>query len=170
MAAQRNGVAIEAKPPHRSRRAYRRSGFYAMKRTNLLRRTIDHRTATGRMLATLKADLVRDLGGDVSVQQATIIDLAVKQRLLLDSIDAWLLTQASLVDVEKRALIPVVRDRQYVADALARYLSMLGLDRKAAPVEDLDAYLIRRAAERESATTTTATELVESMPEPPASG
>jgi hypothetical protein len=36
-------------------------------------------------------DLVADLGSDISTQQSALIDLAVKSKLLLDSIDAWLL-------------------------------------------------------------------------------
>jgi hypothetical protein len=48
----------------------------------------------------------------------------------LDSIDAWLLTQPTLVNVRKRTLIPVVLQRQTLADGLARYLSQLGLERR----------------------------------------
>ena len=71
---------------------------------------LDGRTTLAKQLATWKADLVRDLGGDVSTHQSAVIDLAVKTRLLLDSIDAWLLTQPSLVNLRKRALLPVVRE------------------------------------------------------------
>jgi len=35
----------------------------------------------------------------ISTQQAQVVDLAVKTKLLLDSVDAWLLTQRSLVNV-----------------------------------------------------------------------
>ena len=72
-------------------------------------------------------------------------DLAVRTRLLLDSIDAWLLTQPSLVNQRKRALLPVVRERQALADALARYLAQLGLERRAKQVPDLQSYLAARA-------------------------
>jgi hypothetical protein len=44
--------------------------------------------------------------------------------------------------------LPVVRERQQVADALAKYLAQLGMARLAKPVEDLGAYLARRAAEQ----------------------
>jgi len=64
-----------------------------------------------------------------------VIDLSVKTRLLLDSIDAWLLTQPSLINARKRALLPAVRERQALADALARYLGQLGLERKAKDVD-----------------------------------
>ncbi len=42
-----------------------------------------------------KADLIQDLGGDGSIlmQQESLIELAVRSKIILDSIDAWLLTQ-----------------------------------------------------------------------------
>jgi len=38
----------------------------------------------------------RRSGGDISTQQSAIVDLAVKSKLLLDSIDVWLLTRAAV--------------------------------------------------------------------------
>lgn len=71
-----------------------------------------------------------DLGGDVSTAKDAIISLAVKTKLILDSIDVWLLQQPALIDKRKRSLLPAVRERQALADALARYLAMLGLERR----------------------------------------
>jgi hypothetical protein len=93
-------------------------------------RLIDRRTVTGRALAKWRKDLIQDLGGDVSTQQSAIVDLAVKSKLLLDSIDTWLLNQRSLVNYRKKAVLPAVMQRQQLADGLAKYLSMLGLERK----------------------------------------
>ena len=42
----------------------------------------------------------------------------------------WLLQQPSLIDKRKRPVLPAVRERQSLADALARYLAMLGLGRQ----------------------------------------
>jgi hypothetical protein len=36
-----------------------------------------------------------------------------------------------------RALLPVVRERQQLADALARYMTTLGLERRAKPVPSI---------------------------------
>ncbi len=93
---------------------------------------IDGRSSIGRALSKWRSDLIRDLGGDtaISTQQEALVDLAVKSKLLLDSIDAWLLQQPSLVNKRKRTLLPVVRERQALADGLAHYLSQLGLERK----------------------------------------
>jgi hypothetical protein len=90
------------------------------------------RTRTGKALAQWRVGLIADLGGqdNVSVQQATLVDLCVKSKLLLDSIDTWLLNQNTLVNPRKKALLPVVTQRQQLADGLAKYLSMLGLERR----------------------------------------
>ena len=58
------------------------------------------------------------------------MDLAVKSKLLLDSIDVWLLTQPTLINKRKKSVLPVVRERQQLADGLAKYLAMVGLDRR----------------------------------------
>ena len=75
-------------------------GLRTLKRTlgELGGRVIDGRTALGKQLAAWKAALIRDLGGDVSTQQDAIISLAVKTKLILDSVDVWLLQQTSLID------------------------------------------------------------------------
>lgn len=122
-------------------RARSRSGSAARELRLLDRAAVDGRTGVGRALSAWRADLVADLGGDPSTAQLAVIDLAVKTKLLLDSIDAWLLTQPSLVNKRRRTLLPVVRERQSLADALARYLGQLGLERRVKPIPDLQAYL-----------------------------
>ena len=131
----------------RERRAYSRHGLVKLRAAvrTLGPRVLDRRTTLGKQLAAWRADLVRDLGGAVSTQQAAVIDLAVRTKLLLDSIDAWLLVQPSLVNARKKALLPAVRERQALADALARYMNTLGLERKARDVPSLANYLAERA-------------------------
>jgi hypothetical protein len=137
-------------PPTRRRRRYSRSGFYALKSAlrQLGPRVIDRRTSLGKHLAAWRADLVADLGGEeaLSTQQRALVDLIVRQQLLLQSIDSWLLTQPSLVNGRKRAVLPVVRERQGLADSLARYLTQLGLERQAKPVPSLNDYLRQRGS------------------------
>ena len=94
-------------------------------------RSLDRRYRVARELAKWREDLIQDLGGDVSTQQSAVVDLAVKTKLLLDSVDVWLFTQKLLVNTKKRALLPAVVQRQVLADGLARYLAQLGLERKA---------------------------------------
>jgi hypothetical protein len=106
-------------------------------------RTIDRRTSLGKHLAAWRADLVADLGGEaaLSTQQRALVDVIVRQKLLLESVDSWLLVQPALVNSRKRTLLPVVRERQGLADSLARYLAQLGLERRAKPVPNLHDYL-----------------------------
>jgi len=112
----------------------RTHGLYIVKRAvkEVGLKAIDGRSAVGRALSQWRSDLVRDLGGEdtISTQQQALVGLAVKSKLLLDSIDAWLLQQPSLVNKRKRTLLPVVRERQQLADGLARYLGQLGLEKR----------------------------------------
>jgi len=48
------------------------------------------------------------------------------------------------VNLRKRSLLPVVRERQALADALARYMAMLGLERVAQRVPTLSDYIAQR--------------------------
>jgi hypothetical protein len=93
-------------------------------------RALDKRTVAGRALVEWREDLIRDLGGDVSTQQDAIISLAIKTKLLLDSVDVWLLQQPTLILKRKKSIIPAVTQRQVLADALSRYLTQLGLQRR----------------------------------------
>jgi hypothetical protein len=140
-------VAATKARARKPKRGYSKHGLIRLRAAvrELGPRVVDRRTHVGKQLAAWKADLVRDLGGDVSTQQAAVIDLAVRTKLLLDSIDAWLLVQPSLVNARKKALLPVVRERQQLADSLARYMGTLGLERKAREVPSLSQYLAERA-------------------------
>ena len=70
------------------------------------------------------------IGGDISTQQSAIVDLAVKSKLLLDSIDVWLLTRDCLINKKKRALLPAVIQRQQFADGLMKCFTTFGLERR----------------------------------------
>ncbi len=119
--------------PRKSKRQYAKSGLWSLKASVRLLggRALDRRTAVGQALEAWREELFRDLGGRdaLSTQQVQLADLVVKSKLILDSIDVWLLRQPSLVNARKRALLPVVRERQGLADSLARLLGQLGLER-----------------------------------------
>src|SRR5262245_15865051 len=116
-----------------------RHGLHTLKRAvkELGRRAIDGRTALGKALTHWRQELIVDLGGPdvVSTQQLALVDLAVTTKLLIESVDAWLLTQPTLINGRKRALLPVVLQRQQLADALGRYMSQLGLERRQVKVD-----------------------------------
>jgi hypothetical protein len=81
---------------------------------------------------------VSDLGGseNLSAQQHALVEMATRSRLYLDHIDAWLLTQPTLIvgRGRNRGLLPVLKERQQIADSLARVLGQLGLERRARAV------------------------------------
>lgn len=134
------GVSDEpAGPFQRSPRLYSKHGFCRTKRAikELGNKAIDRRTSLGKALASWRENLVRDLGGEayLTTQQAGIVDLAIRTKLMLDSIRLWILAQPSLVDVNRQGLIPVVRERTQLADSLARHFYQLGLERKSKPLD-----------------------------------
>jgi hypothetical protein len=107
------------------------------------RKVIDARTRVGKELMRWRGELIADLGGELSTQQLAIVDIAVRGKLLLDSVDAWLLHQPSLVDKRHRSLYPVVAQRQALADGLLRQLTALGLGRVAKRTPSLADYLAK---------------------------
>lgn len=113
-------------------------------------RALDGRCQTAKALVQWRRELVEDLGGSeaISTQQATLIELAARTKLLLDSIDMWLLGQRSLVNARKKAVLPCVRERGQLADTLSRLMQQLGLERRA-KVQELQAYIEQRDREKE---------------------
>ncbi|MEO8500804.1 MAG: hypothetical protein ABI565_07800 [Vicinamibacteria bacterium] len=138
-------------PPKRPR-GYQKHEVYLMKATvkRLGSRAVDRRTKFGRALAQWGAELAEDLGGanTLSVAQKSLIEIALRTRLMLDSTDAWILAQPRLVDVRRRALLPVVRERQSLAASLLATLTALGLERRARPVESLAQIMAHHAEQQ----------------------
>jgi hypothetical protein len=106
-------------------------------------RAIDRRTSTGKALEAWRRELVADLGGNdtVSSSQLVVIDAAVRTKLLLDSVDTWLLQQKSVVNHRKRSVYPVVLQRQQLSDALVKYMQTLGLKREPKAAKTLNALM-----------------------------
>ena len=111
-----------------------KSGIHAV--TKLVKklgadRSLDKRTAMAKALERWRQELINDLGGNdnISAQQRAIIDLAVKNKLILDSIDRWIFQQPSLIDKRKRALLPLCQGTTKHANGLAEYMDRLGLER-----------------------------------------
>jgi hypothetical protein len=119
----------------RSKRTYSRHGLTALRQRVKLRglNAIDRRTAAAQELLRFRAELLSDLGGEdhASAAQKKLVELACRTALFLNHIDGWLAAQPSLV--RKRTVLPALRERQQLADSLARYLSLLGLERRAKP-------------------------------------
>jgi hypothetical protein len=137
-----------------AKRNYQKHGLTTMKKAvkELGTRAIDRRTSIGKALMEWRNEIIRDLGGEecISASKLALLELAVKTKLLLDSIDGWLFRQPSLVNARKRALFPVVLQRQQLADSLARYMTQLGLEKKAQKIQDLKLYLAEQTSKDES--------------------
>ena len=135
-------------------RGYSRHGLNALKARVKVRglMAIDRRTAAARALLAWRDELLADLGGReaVSAQQMALVEVATRTKLYVDSLDTWLMEQSSLVNARKRAVLPVLRERTQLADALARYLVQLGLERRQPPTLTLEAYLSGKAAQPET--------------------
>jgi hypothetical protein len=112
-------------------------------------KSIDRRSRGYRALLEWQHELERDLGGveNLSAQQRTIIELACRSRLFLDSIDGWLLTQDSVVNKRARAVFPIFRERQALSDQLAKLLERLGLERAAPAATSLQQYIADKEKE-----------------------
>jgi hypothetical protein len=126
-------------------RPYARTGLHTLKAKLKLRglNSIDRRSAGARELFGWRSELVADLGGEAELSAAkrTLVDAAARTWLYVGCVDAYLLEQRSLVNLRRRSLLPVVRERQALVDSLARILGQLGLERQARKVPDLSAYL-----------------------------
>ncbi|HVS90362.1 MAG TPA: hypothetical protein VHF01_19325 [Candidatus Acidoferrum sp.] len=103
----------------------------------------DGRTRVFKALDELRADLVNDLGGPdaITKQQNVILSLALRTHLLLESLDAFIFTMDSPVNKRRRSVYPVVAERQRLADSLAKYMAMLGLERRQKPIKSLQEHL-----------------------------
>ena len=112
-----------------ARRAYTRHGLTApMVRVKLAGfSAIDRRTAAAREQLALRRELANALGGeaDLTPQRRKLIDMAARASLLLDHVDAWLFQQRSLVNARAKTLLPILVQRQALADHLTRLLDKL---------------------------------------------
>ena len=129
-------------------RSYSRHGLNAPMARIRLRgfNAIDRRTAAARETLAFRRELITAQGGDaaLSPQRRRLTDMAVRAALLLDHVDAWILGQRSLVNGRTKALLPIVVQRQSLADHLAKLLDKLGLDRVPQQVTDLTSYVEQR--------------------------
>ena len=143
MMAAKSGREVGGRPTTHGRYSLMRGLSRASRRT-----TLDRRTSIGKALAAWRGELLADLGGieNVSTQELALVEEAVKTKLILDSVDAWLLQQPTLIAKRTRSVLPAVRDRQALVSTLRGLLSDLGLRRRAKTEPTLSEYLNARSA------------------------
>jgi len=98
-------------------------------------RAIDCRTAAAREHLALRRELASACGGEANLtpQQRKLIDLTARASLLLDSVDNWLFQQRSLVNARAKTLLPILVQRQALAEHLTRLLDKLHVMPEHAP-------------------------------------
>lgn len=103
---------------------------------------IDRRSLAAQQLFRWKRSLVSALGGEqeISPQRMCLVDLAVRTRLFVEALDAYLLGQKSLLNVKERSVVPVLLQRQSLADSLTKILKTLGLNRQHGKILSLREY------------------------------
>src|SRR5262245_35542738 len=87
--------------------------------TQLGTHRLDGRRAVAVAARRFKADVTRDLGGNLTRSQEAAVELAAQTWLVVGALDDWLSRQPSLV-TRRRQLLPVVMQRQALADSLVR--------------------------------------------------
>ena len=102
---------------------------------------LDGRTTAAKELAHWRDALVTDMGGDPSAMELTVLEQAARTKVILDALDSWLFADPTrVINKSKRQVSPVVMQRQKLADALVRYVSLLGLERQSKTLT-LEAYV-----------------------------
>ena len=112
MADGNAGIPLDA--PRATRRSARTRrppahGLKTLRRavTQLTTRRLDGRSAVAVAVRRWKEDVRRDLGGDLTRAQETILEAAAQAWVIVSSLDDWIARQPTLV-TKKRALLPVV--------------------------------------------------------------
>jgi len=140
----RHAAADGRRVAARSWRATARRGREADARGAHLRRSLralttrrlDGRSALAVAVRNWKEDVRRDLGGDLTRAQVTILEATAQAWVIVSSLDDWIARQSSLV-TKQRTVLPIVVQWMQIPEGLARNLEQLGLERKAKPVPDV---------------------------------
>lgn len=148
-------------------RPYNRHGLYAPLVKIKLRgfKAVDQRSIGARVALAFKRDLISALGGEdgLSPQRLKLVELASRASLLLDHVDAWIFEQRGLVNVRSRSLMPILVQRQTVAEHLAKLLDRLGLDRVPQKIQTLSSYVVETYGPEKNGATAEQVERAEQM-------
>ena len=69
------------------------------------------------------------------------MEIGTRTRLYVEHLGFFLMEQESLVNKKRKAVLPVLRERQQLVDSLSRILGQLGLERRAKRVPSLPEYI-----------------------------
>lgn len=107
---------------------------------------VDRRTLAARSLLGWRQELVNALGGEESItpQESALIDAVSRTKLILEHVDAYIVSQPSIVNRKRKGLIPIIQQRNSITNVLVNLLSQLGLKRRPKRVASLAEYLQER--------------------------
>jgi hypothetical protein len=124
-------------------------GVKSLKRAinTLGRRTIDKRTRVGKRHAHLRDTVIDALGGRavLTPQKKLLVDEVILTKLMLDSVNHWIVAQPTIINKRQKSVIAAVRDRNGLVNILRALLQDLGLERHATLVPTLADYLSTKA-------------------------
>jgi hypothetical protein len=103
---------------------------------------IDKRSLAAKALFRWKRELVAQLGGidEVTPAKMCLVDLAVRTRLFVEALDAFLVEQKSLINKSQKSVIPVLLERQQLVDSMGKLLKQIGLQRQHGKILSLKEY------------------------------
>ena len=112
---------------------------------------LDRRSAGYLALKKWREELVNDLGGEenLTAQVRLLVEIITRSKLFLDNVDLFLMEQSSVVNRKRKAMLPLLRERQSLANSILNQLSQLGLERKEKRVESLPEFLAQYDKEKE---------------------
>ena len=141
-------------PTGKRGRHYARTGLNALKARVKIRglHAIDQRTAAAQALLGWRNDLIDALGGEdqITPQHRQIVELVVRTRLYVDTIDSWLLENGETLMAgrgRKRTVIPVLTQRTALANSLVQHLATLGLEKRQGKQITLGEYMATMSKE-----------------------
>ena len=114
------------------RRAYR-SYISTMKKAvaKYGTRAVDGRSKMAYQLRAWRKDVIDTLGGydNVTPQELAIVEMASMNRMIICSIDAWILSHPTLIRKDQ-SLMPAILQRQQLGNGLRDDLKAIGLHRR----------------------------------------
>jgi len=114
-----------------------KSGHYAL-RSSLKRDGLSVLTRRQReAVAECRKQIVDDLGGDENVPELKRLQIEryLITELLLQSLDGWLLQQPTLINRRRRALYPIVVQRNELVQTSLKLAQAIGLERRRKAVD-----------------------------------
>src|SRR5437773_7849681 len=125
-------VPKRAKGAPKSNGNAKKHGHYSrkVKLTRAGLTAISKQNGPGKELARRREVIESDLGGreQLSQLQADLVQKYLITELLIESLDRWLLEQRTLINRRRRAVFPILNERNRMIETSLKLASALGLE------------------------------------------